>query len=206
MAEMASHWWWRPGWRPGRRMVAWHVTFEDQPRARRLAEAAHARLAGLPGLDPVPVRWLHLTVQDVGFGDEVSDDDLAAVTGAVRARLARLPPVPVTLGPARVVSEGIVCDASPGHALTPARDAIRAAIAGVRGPSLVAGGPQWWPHVSLGYANASGPSAPVEAAFDGADLVAPVTVRAIRLIRLGRDQRCYQWETLASVPLGASPG
>jgi hypothetical protein len=24
---MADHWWWRPGWRHGRRMYYWHVTF-----------------------------------------------------------------------------------------------------------------------------------------------------------------------------------
>jgi hypothetical protein len=33
---MRRHWWWRPGWRPGRRLYAWHLTFGDQTVARGL--------------------------------------------------------------------------------------------------------------------------------------------------------------------------
>src|SRR6266705_2535240 len=47
--RMADHWWWRPGWRQGRRMYAWHVTFADQPAVQRLAGRYQAALAGLPG-------------------------------------------------------------------------------------------------------------------------------------------------------------
>lgn len=35
--SMADHWWWRPGWRPGRRMYAFHFTFGDQPAVCELA-------------------------------------------------------------------------------------------------------------------------------------------------------------------------
>jgi hypothetical protein len=37
VAEMADHWWWRPGWRPGRRMYTWHVTFGEAPEVQALA-------------------------------------------------------------------------------------------------------------------------------------------------------------------------
>ncbi len=185
-------------------MYSWHVTFEDLPEVRELATAGWLRVAGLPGLDQVPGRWLHLTVQDVGFSDEVSDGELAAITGAVRDRLAAIPPVTVTLGPARVVAEGIVCDARPDGALTPVRNAIRAAIAEVRGTNRVPGEPGWWPHVSVGYASAAVPAAPFEAALGGWNAVAAVTVSTVRLIRLGRDQRRYEWETRAIVALGAT--
>lgn len=79
-------------------MYAFHFTFGDQPAVRELAAACHGRLAGLPGLDPVPARWLHLTVQDVGFTAEVADRDVAAIAVAARARLA-------SLGPARVTAD-----------------------------------------------------------------------------------------------------
>jgi hypothetical protein len=49
--RMADHWWWRPGWRPGRRMYSFHFTFEDQPAVCELATAYQARLADLAGLD-----------------------------------------------------------------------------------------------------------------------------------------------------------
>jgi 2'-5' RNA ligase len=186
-------------------MYTWHVTFADVPAVQELAAAARARLRGLDGIDLVPGRWLHLTTQDVGFSDEITDTDLAAITDAARARLDAIEPIPVTIGPALVASEGIVCWAAPDGALTPMRDAIRAAIADVRGPRRVPGGPAWAPHVSIAYGSADGPADAFEAALDGEDAVAAMTVDAIKLIRLGRDQRVYEWETLASVPLGPRP-
>jgi len=35
---MRRHWWWRPGWAPGRRLYAWHLTFGDQSVSRGRAE------------------------------------------------------------------------------------------------------------------------------------------------------------------------
>jgi hypothetical protein len=183
-------------------MYTWHVTFADVPVVQDLAASVQARLAGLDGIDLVPGRWLHLTTQDVGFTDAVSDADLAAITGAASVRLAAIEPVPVTIGPARLVSEGILCWGEPGGALTPMREAIRAAIVDVWGPLRVPDGPGWAPHVSIAYGNADGPDGAFEAALDGEGTVAAMTVDAVTLIRLGRDQRVYEWEALAGVPLG----
>jgi hypothetical protein len=174
-------------------MYTWHVTFADVPVVRELAASAQARLAGLDGVDLVPGRWLHLTTQDVGFTDEITDADLAAITGAVRARLAAIEPIPVTIGPARVADEGILFWVAPDHGLSPMRDAIRAAIADVRGAQRVLDGPAWAPHVSIAYGRADG----------AADAFAALTVDAVTLIRLGRDRHVYEWETLATAPLGA---
>src|ERR1700683_953668 len=49
-----------------------HITFDEVPAVRDLAARAQARLAGLPGLDLVPARWLHFTTQGVGFTVEVA--------------------------------------------------------------------------------------------------------------------------------------
>jgi len=202
VAEMADHWWWRPGWRHGRRMYYWHVTFPEAPEVQALAAAARERLAALPGMDLVPAQWLHLTTQAIGFTDEVGDGDLAAIAGAARRRLARVAPPQVVIGPARVITEGIVCDARPAGSLTPARDALRGAIGDVRGPARVPGRSEWWPHVSLGYASAAGPAGPFEAALAGFTGVAPHTVSSIQLVRLGRDHHLWEWDVCATVPLG----
>ena len=170
---------------------------------QELAASARERLAGLPGLDLVPRQWLHLTTQDIGFTNEITDADLAAITGAASARLAAVEPIAVTIGPARVADEGIVCWVAPDHALTPMRDAIRAAIADVRGPQRVPDGPAWAPHVSLAYGRADGAGDVFEAALEGERSVAALTVDAVTLIRLGRDRHVYEWETLATAPLGA---
>ncbi len=195
---MREHWW-RPGWRPGRPMYAWHVTFRDQPAVQDLAARARAVLRDVPRLEPVPGPWLHLTVQDIGFSDEVDGDDLAAIIAGARSRLATLAPAAVTIGPARVLDEGIGCDAHPATALSPARDAVRAAIGDVWDPARVPGQADWWPHVSLAYASGGG-----QLALAGFDEAAAITVTEIQLILLSRDGYRYEWETQATVRLGAA--
>jgi len=60
LERMRDHWWWRLGWRTGRSMYTWHVTFDDQPQLHELVGSYQTALAPLPGLDLIPVRWLHL--------------------------------------------------------------------------------------------------------------------------------------------------
>jgi hypothetical protein len=204
--RIRNHWWWRPGMRPGRRVVTFYVTLGGMPPARALAAAARQRLAGLPGIDLVPDEWLHLTMQEVGFSDEVTDADMRRLVATAAGSLAVLPPVTVTIEAPVLAREGILCRVSPAGTLDPARDAIRAAISEVRGPDKVrdpAEWPRWRPHVSLAYANADGPAEPFEAALDGFTDLAPVTIGAVDLIRFGRDHQMYEWETIARIPLGA---
>ena len=110
---MRRHWWWRPGWRPGRRQYAWHLTFSEQAVSRGLADLRRviggyqARLADLGGLDLVPVVWLHLTVQSIGFADEVGAGDAERIVAAVGGRCAALGPVRLTLGRAVFQAEGV---------------------------------------------------------------------------------------------------
>lgn len=202
MTLVRDHWWWRPGWRAGRRFYTFHVTFGEQPGVQQLAGQARERLKAFPALDLVPGCWLHLTVQGVGFADEVSDDSLTAVAEAAAAALAGVPAAEVTVGTPRAVSEGVGSWVGPDGALDPVRDALRAAISRVR--RSVPEGPEWSPHVSYAYASAEADAGPYDAALSGLAEV-HATVAAVDLIRLGRDQRVYEWDTIASLPLGA-PG
>jgi hypothetical protein len=146
-------------------------------------------------------------MQEVGFSDEITGTDLAAIIAAARDGLAALAPVTVTIGRPTVVGEGIICLVTPAGALDPARDAVRAAISAVRGPDQVLDPAEWarWsPHVSLAYANADGPAEPFKAALDGFTDVATVTVATVDLIRFGRDRHMYEWETIARLPVGGT--
>jgi hypothetical protein len=73
LEPMRDHWWWRPGWRVGRSFYTWHVTFANQPAAHQLASDYTPVLAKLPMLDPIPVRWLHLTTQGIDHVPEPAD-------------------------------------------------------------------------------------------------------------------------------------
>jgi 2'-5' RNA ligase len=208
---MRSHWWWRPGWAPGRRQLAWHLTFgaqtvsRGQTDLRRVVGGYQIRLAELPGLDLVPVEWLHLTVQGIGFADEVDAGELEQIVAAVRRRCAALAPVRLTLGPAELQQEGVWLRVAPSVAVRRVRAAVRAGIAEVWGASRVpesAGG--FVPHASLAYSNTDGSSEPYAAASAGIRLrSATVELAAIQMVSLSRDRHPYRWEAVATLPFGA---
>jgi 2'-5' RNA ligase superfamily len=200
VTAVRNHWWWRPGWHPGRRFYAFHLTFEQQPAVQQLAAAARDRLAVFTALNPVPGRWLHLTTQGIGFADAVSDSDLAALAVAAGGRLASVPGTSVTVNVPGAVGEGVVCWVGPDGVLDPVRDALRAAIASVWGLGRVPDSPQWYPHVSFAYANADADGDEIDAALEGLSPAA-VTITTVELIRLGRDRHVYEWEPIATLPL-----
>jgi 2'-5' RNA ligase len=207
---MRRHWWWRPGWRPGRRLYAWHLTFGDQTVSRgqadlrRVVGAYQSRLAELPGLDLVPAEWLHLTMQGIGFVDEIGAADAERIVAAVRRRCAALAPMTLGLGPAVLQAEGVWLWVAPQAAVRRVRAAVRAGIAEVCGLARLpetAGG--FTPHVSLAYSNTDGPDQPYAAALaETAPRSATVELAAIQAIALSRDTHLYRWEALATVPLG----
>lgn len=202
--RMRDHWYWRPGWRVGRAFYTWHLTFTHATDVHRLAGQYRAQLAGLPGLDPIPDRWLHLTMQGVGFTDEVLPADAAKIAEAVQERCRALTPFPVTLGPAVIDPEVVRLRVSPPEPVAELRATIRAAIADVWGadnvPEQEAG---FTPHVSVAYSNAAGPAQPIIDAVT-ADRPPPAAalISEAQLIILNRDHREYQWTEYATAPLG----
>jgi 2'-5' RNA ligase len=201
--QTADHWWWRPGWSVGRRFYAWHITFPGAEGAdlRRFAAEYRAALKPLPGLDLIPDEWLHLTMQGVGFIDEVDQGDVDAIVEAARARLATVPRFTLTFDQPTVTPEAVLWEVGlAGPAAV--RDAVRAAIGDVWAtvPELADG---FVAHVSGAYSNTAGPAAPIYRAIERVG-VAPATVRIgeAQLIVMNRDNRMYEWQTYASVPLG----
>ncbi|MEU4574596.1 2'-5' RNA ligase family protein [Nonomuraea sp. NPDC023979] len=199
--QMADHWWWRPGWALGRRFYTWHLTFENAPEVHRLAQSYRQGLTHVPGLDLVPDPWLHLTMQGLGFVDEVSEEDVQAIVNAARTMLAGIEPFELKLDRPRITPEAIRWEASPSGPVSAVRNAVRKAIATVWStvPEPARG---FAAHVSIAYSNASGPVEPVQAALDAVDEApALAPVRSAELIVLNRDRRMYEWEPCETVPL-----
>ncbi|GII60610.1 hypothetical protein Skr01_06950 [Sphaerisporangium krabiense] len=201
--RMRDHWWWRPGWSVGTRMYTWHVTFGGQAALHQITERYQAALGALPGVDLIPLQWLHLTMQGVGFTDQVPDAEVRKITAAAEEHLTAHPPITFTVGAPIVDPEAILFRVEPADQLRRVRDSVRAAITDVWGAHRVPDAPEWTPHVSLAYSNGEGSAAPYLEAVHGvaADPVT-VTVNAVQLIRLDRDTKVYKWDTVASVPLG----
>jgi 2'-5' RNA ligase len=206
---MRDHWWWRPGWRAGRSFYTWHLTFDDQPAVHRLAADYAPVLGDLSTLDPVPLRWLHLTMQGVGFTDTVDRADIDAIVHAAQKRCAELAPFTVTLGPARVDPEAVKLPVQPAEPVIALRAAIRAAIADVWGPDRVPEDADVFrPHVSLAYSNTAGPAQPIVERLTARPVTsAEIIIRRAALIDLNRDHRAYEWADIATADLAApTPG
>ncbi|MEU1624296.1 2'-5' RNA ligase family protein [Streptomyces sp. NPDC020096] len=200
--SMANHWWWRPGWEPGRCFYTWHLTFQDATDVHRLADAYRRGLATVHGLDLVPDRWLHLTMQGLGFTDEVAEKDARAIVDAAAVRLAGIPAFDLTLDRPQITPEAIRWEARPGEPPAAVRSAIRSAIGDVWDdvPERADG---FAPHVSIAYSSSDGLAALVAEALTAVD-EPPATARieSVELIMLNRDHQMYEWESFAGVPLG----
>jgi len=196
--HMTSHWWQRPGRLPGRELYHWHMLFHDQPEVLELAVMAQQRLAGLPGLDMVPLSWLHLTTLIVGFADEVPGDRVDAMVAQARRRLAAIAPIPVTLGRVLYHPQAVALALEPSGALDPVLDAVRAATAaaGLEGHTDT---DPWLPHVSVAYSNASGTAAPIIAALGRWLPRTEVAVRSISLVAQTQVGRSWQWRETAEL-------
>jgi 2'-5' RNA ligase len=198
---MADHWWWRPGWQPGKRFFTWHLTFQDTPQVHDLAIRYRAALAHLPGLDLVPDRWLHLTMQGLGFIGDVTDQDAHKIADAATIRLAAVRAFDLELDRPTITPEAIRWDpVSLGPTLV--RSAIRTAISDVW-PEVPEAAEGFSAHVTIAYSNSNGPAAPVSDALAKVPSSPAITrITHADLIVLNRDHHMYEWETFASVPLG----
>ena len=198
---MANHWWWRPGWRVGRRFYAWHLVFDNQPDVQRLLGAYRTALAGLPNLDLIPDQWLHCTLQGIGFCDEIPESDVAAIVDAAQTKLAVLPAIELRFDAPAITPEAIESFAQPAAPVVAVRNALRAAIGDVL-PTVPEEVEGFHPHVSIAYSSGDGPAAPYRAALDSVTVPsATATITTADLIVMHRDRRMYEWQTYARAPL-----
>ncbi|MFI5705185.1 2'-5' RNA ligase family protein [Streptomyces xanthochromogenes] len=200
--RMRDHWYWRPGWNVGRRFYTWHLTFEEQHDVHRFAAAYRTALAPVDGLDLIPDRWLHLTMQGIGFVGEIASADVRAIADAATQHLAQVPAFDAAFNTPVVDPEAILVPIDPAAPVRAVRDAIRAAIGEIL-PEVPESAADFTPHVSIGYSNATGPTQPFATALSSAK-VAPAHARITHaeLIVIHRDNRMYEWESFARVPLG----
>jgi 2'-5' RNA ligase len=187
----------------GRRFYTWHLTFDGQDDVHRLAAEYRSALAPLGDvLTPIPDRWLHLTMQGIGFVGETKEQDLIAIVDAARTRLAAVPAFDVQIGPEVLDPEAVLLHVHPDDPVRTVRSAIRKAIGDVVGevPEKAEG---FTPHVSVAYSAGDGSKDPIAQVLADLNLTpAHAHISTAELIVIHRDNQMYEWETFAKVPLG----
>lgn len=203
---LTDHWYWRPGWNAQRRFYTWHITFDGQPVLHNLVTDLQRQL-DLPGLDLVPIEGLHLTMQGLGFTDEVDDADVDAILSAARRRCAGLTPFDLTLGPVDADPQGVGLLINPWSAVEGLRTTVREAIGDVWS-EVPESADEFRPHVTVAYSGAAVSPAAIRDRMQILRGIAPVTVpiASVALIMLRRDDHVYRWETVDFVRLGPSAG
>ncbi len=146
-------------------------------------------------------------MQGVGFTHDVDRVNLDRIIKAVENRLARQPSFKVTFHRPLVRPEAVALIPQPVEPVIAVRTAIREAMSGALAGASVPEGDAFQPHVSLAYSNREHPTADVIRALDE---ISPEPVQATidhaALIELHRDNRMYEWRTIALTPLATTPG
>lgn len=204
VTHLRNHWYWRPGWREGRAFYTWHLTFEGQSELHRLVGQYQAALRDVPGLDLIPLEWLHLTMQGVGFIDDITPVAIEAIADAVREHIAQLPRAELTFHRPAMRLEAITLPPAPTKPLFMIRDAIRLGIATIWGNDHIPEtSNRFDPHLSIAYANTEVATAGI---FTALTVVEPEPVTAaiaeVSLIVLHREDRLYRWDTFDRMQLG----
>jgi 2'-5' RNA ligase len=203
-----NHWWWRPGWTTGRHYYACHLALDDQPQLRNLVSRYQQVLENLPGLDLIPPEWLHITMQGIGFTDEINTAELHSLADALTQELSSIDPPTVAFRYLTVHPEAIYLKAHPAEALYPLRTRMYRAVASVLGANNstenMPGPRQFVPHVSIAYVSADGETQPIAEALKTA-VTAPVTAtfRKASLLEFHRDHGMYEWTSAMPIAIGA---
>jgi 2'-5' RNA ligase len=200
--RMADHWGPRADI-AGRAVYHWHMLFGDQPAVHELAALAQRKLDGLPGLDPVPLRWLHLTTLVVGFADEVPPPSLDTMLSTARGLLAELEPIGVSLGRVLYHPEAVVLAVEPPTALEPVLSAVAIATREAGLPGRTATDP-WLPHITVAYSNCTGPAEPVIEAVGRRLPPTEITIRSVSLVAQRQVGHSWQWQLVDEVRLRPS--
>jgi 2'-5' RNA ligase len=200
--ELRDHWQWRPEWAIDRPCLLWYLTFENQPRLWQLAEELQGPVRNARTVDPVPPAWLHLTLEDVAFVDELAPGQVDEIVALAASAIAGWSAPALTLGPVLAMGSALVLEARPRRELSDLRDRLRACTALAVGPERVRGPDHFRPHVSFGYVN--GPcraEAVLEPLEDWAAEQVVVPVPQLTLAAVTRRNRHYQWTARATLDL-----
>jgi 2'-5' RNA ligase len=198
---MENHWEPEPGIDPDRPQLMWFLRLTRYPQVVELARSGQERLAGLGGLDLVPPEWLHMTTLIAGYADQITPDQVQAMTRKAAQLLAGTPPAAITLSRILYHPRAVMLEAAPREALQSVLTACQLATAEATGHDGRLYHDPWIPHITLAYGNTPRPAGPVIEAL-GRELPATrVTITTVSLISQAPSQQ-WTWHLVRDIPIG----
>ncbi|WP_433726231.1 2'-5' RNA ligase family protein [Nocardia sp. CA-129566] len=201
-----DHWWWRPGWKLDRSFYTWHITFTDNSPVERLVDLFEPTLTQVHTMDPVAKEGLHITIQGIGFTDEVAARDAERIADAANDHLSQREPFDARIGPPVVDEETIGMPIANPDGFQQVRYALQRAIADVWGNENVPErNDRFQPHLTLAYSTGEASMTDLRDLLERNELShieVVERVTAVSLIELNRDNHRYEWREIANVSLG----
>lgn len=142
-------------------------------------------------------------MQGLGHTSDITTEQLETLIEAAQKRLAAIQPAAVQFHRPVIRPEAIVLPALPPTEADRVRTALRAAIADTLGPDAVPERPDGFqPHVTVAYSSSTQPAEKITDAIESiATSPAEVPIKTASLIELHRDQKMYEWRTIAALPV-----
>ena len=141
-------------WTRGRTDYCAFLIAVSDEAARGYASRMIALVAEIPGVDPYPERYWHLTIKGVGFlveepsrEDELSLAEVERLAERVRPALESRAPFEVTVGPVNAFAEVVFLEAHDGGATQCLNAALLEAAPGLQ--RYAVDGEMFLPHVSI---------------------------------------------------------
>jgi 2'-5' RNA ligase len=187
---------------PGQGQLYWHVLVGDKPAVRDVVTDLQQRMEPFKGLDPTPLRWLHMTTLVVGRTDEIAAVERQAMVREARSILRRVTPITVMLSRLFYHPEAIGLLIHPSERLTPLQTATQSATWTATQRSDLLAAQSWTPHITIAYSSSEQPAAPIIDTLGRHAGPCEFIVDSISLVDQDGPENRWDWRPLATVRLG----
>lgn len=203
-SRMISHWE-PPGSYPGRPFYSWYLTFDGATDLHNLVGDYASLLRSFP-LDIVPTDGLHLTLENVGYVDEIDPVAIRKVGDAAAVACQAVASFEVVVDRAVVHPEAVLLLVAPREPVDHVRQSIRRAIAEVVESGQLIDSRQanarpdgFVPHITVAYSRSNDIAAPLIEAIKTVDRK-PVRVKidAAHLLAVYRAGPAYRWTCVST--------
>ncbi len=193
--------------------LAFLVPIEDDSARRRISRVI-ARIRGLPGVEPYPESYWHITIKGIGFevpqpsgAEEVSPAAAELIAAAACSLLASQPAFPVELGLPNGFPEVVFLEALDGGCVRSLNTLLLEGVPGMFRYPI--DGAVFLPHISIARFSSNDGLGGLKSAL--AELRAEGTgpsfhVRHVQLIRASLSGKAPTFEVVADYPLGIGSG